>query len=203
MTKAQQAALDKLNPQQQKAAIAHASGKTITAAMREAGYSQRYINADGPKFLQGNPRFIQAVESISLPVLARAVSSAERCIEELAAISYSDIGDLMNFDGERLTMKAFKEMPPAARRAIASIKAKVIPAKDGEATQVMEMEFKLHNKTATLPILANHHKVTNAEVPAASQIHLHFFQPDEARAIIERMRGKGAKRILDVPTEKE
>lgn len=197
MTKQATKALQTLSPLQARYVERYVKTGNSEQSMLEAGYGRGYARGNCSKIL-AIPCIKAAINALMQPVH----SSAERCIEELAAISYSDIGDVMDFDGTRLTMKAFKEMPAAARRAIASVKARIIPSKHKGAPTVTEFEFKMHNKTATLPILANHHKVTNADTPQAAQIHLHFFQPDEAQGILERLAGKGAKRILDVASEK-
>lgn len=91
MTPAARKALDELDPRQRKAAIKHASGASITEAMRHAGYSEKYLNTTGPGFLQGNARFTAAVQAISGPALEKALINADRTIEHLAKLGYADV----------------------------------------------------------------------------------------------------------------
>lgn len=187
-------AMQNLSPQQARYVERYVKTGNSEQSMLEAGYGRGYARGNCSKIL-AIPCIKAAINALMQPVH----SSAQRCIEELAAISYSDIGDVMDFDGTRLTVKSFTEMPASARRAIASVKARVLPSTDDKAPAVTEFEFKLHNKTPALALLANHHKLINTALsPPSDQVHLHFYSVDEAKEFIERRNGAKRPRIIDL-----
>ena len=85
--------------------------------------------------------------------------NAERVIEELAAIAFSDIGDVFGADGRILPLA---EIPPQARRAIAVYKVRQqTRTRNGRGGEkVMEsvevIAVQLHPKVAALAALARY-----------------------------------------------
>lgn len=200
MTNAAKKALDALDPRQRKAAIKHASGISLPQAMLAAGYSPKYANAAGPTHLKENERFMGAVYAIAGPPLSRAVSNAERCIEEMAALAYSDMADGVSFDGKTLTVKSFDDMPPHFRRCIRKLKAKMLPTSDEPGAPVSEIEIELHGKAPQLRNLAQIHGILDPENKPLT-ININFPAADDAREIMARFSGQKNRRIVDVDAQ--
>lgn len=72
-----------------------------------------------------------------------------RVMEELKALAYTNMSDLMDFDGETLTYKDWKTLPQSVLSAVASVK-QIKNNRDDVTT-----EIKVHNKMDALKTLAS------------------------------------------------
>lgn len=84
-----------------------------------------------------------------------------RTVEELVAVGYSDIGEILDFSGEQVRLRPAREIPARARRALASMKVKRYPERTGTDDEGRPMfetvevtEFRLHPKLEALEKLA-------------------------------------------------
>lgn len=123
----------------------------------------------GPRMM-GNVRIARALELARQQRAARSVTDADTVIKELERIASQDLLDVWEdspaaYEGGEpgpMRLKPLKDWPLEARRAIAGMKIKRVPARvtgDGlvleEAHEVMEIKF--HNKLDALKLLGLHH----------------------------------------------
>jgi phage terminase small subunit len=105
--------------------------------------------------------------------------NGERVIRELARIAFSDIGDVLDFSRPgRVTIRSV--IPADARRALASVKVKRLPATAGQPAAEL-VEFKLHNKLAALEKLGRHLGLFEALPPL--EVLLSALPADAAAAV--------------------
>lgn len=126
------------------------NGNNAAAAARVAGYPESR-SAD----LLKSPS-IQAEMRRTLKILTmRHEVTADRIIEELAAIAFLDIADVLNDDG---TIKPISQIPQKARRAIAGLDIAEIFEREGN-TKILAghlKKFKIHSKEKALELLGKY-----------------------------------------------
>lgn len=122
-----------------------------TQAAKRAGYSERTATQQASRLLT-NANVLAAINGRIEERAARSGSSRERVLEELAAVSHSDIGPIaqaMGFD-------VLANLPEDVRRAISAFKVKDI-IKDG--VTIRTHELRLWDKVAGLRTLREHFEV--------------------------------------------
>lgn len=104
-----------------------------------------------------NPKIKEEIKAARLELARRTKISANRVVQEIAALAMSDQGDLFDeqADSGMPTPKPWSQVSPAARRAIQSVKIKkrVIQNKnnpDDVIEFIEEVEYKLHAKSSEL-----------------------------------------------------
>lgn len=81
----------------------------------------------------------------------------DRVLRELACVALSDIGEILDFSGETPRLRAAKDIPVRARRAIASLKVKRHLEGTGDDARAVEvLEFRLHDKGGALEKAMRH-----------------------------------------------
>jgi len=127
-----------------------------TQAAIRAGYSAKNADKVGPR-LVGKSGVAAAVQAAKAKRSEATGITAEEVIRELRALALSDIGDVIDFEAGTLELRDPKSIPPAARRALASIKVRRAVEKHGDDAGPVELiEFKLYDKIAALRELAMH-----------------------------------------------
>ena len=130
-------------------------GNATQAALR-AGYSPRTAFAQGSALLS-IPAIRAAVAAKRGHLAARNRRTADGVLEELAVIAFSDIGEILDMSGEQPKLRAMRDIPERARRAIAKIKVKrALEGTGKDAREVEITEFSLWSKTDALEKLAKH-----------------------------------------------
>lgn len=117
------------------------------------GKSRTYWGASkaAARLLQ-NDTIKSEIESAQAVYAAKTRTSRLRVVKEVAALAFADPYDLYceAADGSP-TPRPWSEVPPAARKAIASVKVKRRRQKDGDIVwEVEEVEYKFHSKTDAL-----------------------------------------------------
>lgn len=145
-----------MTPKQERFVDEYLIDLNATQAAIRAGYSVRTADRIGPELL-GKTCVKEAIELRKAGLSLKAEISAEEVIKELKHLGFSDIGDVLNFQGDKLCLKAPNEIPESVRRAVSSIKVKRHVEGQGEDARVVEViEFKLCDKIAALRELALH-----------------------------------------------
>lgn len=153
-----------LNPKQQRFASEFLVDMNATQAAIRAGYSERTARQHASD-LMAKPDIQAAITAGKAAVAAAVGASAEQVLNELALIALSDIGEVLDFTGPTLRMRAPCDIPERARRAIASIKIKrQIEGRGDLAHEVEFVEFKLWNKDAALDKLGKYHQLWTERV---------------------------------------
>lgn len=121
------------------------------AAIR-AGYSEETAYSIGGRLLK-NVEVRSAIDLAQSKMAGRNAATAQRTIEELANIAFSDIGELVDFADTVFRIKPGSEIPVWARKAISSVKVRREKVGLGDAP-VEVVEFKLWDKVSALEKLA-------------------------------------------------
>jgi phage terminase small subunit len=122
-------------------------------AARDAGYRTRGKQS-GMEALSRRP-VRAAIEAAIAARSQRARIDADRVIQELEDLALSDIGDIIDFSGPTPRIKAPNEIPERARRAISSMRVKVVKENGAQTAEIIE--FKLYDKSVNLHTLMKHH----------------------------------------------
>ena len=127
-----------------------------TQAAIRAGYSQANADKIGSQLL-GKTRVAGAVRSAMAERSQRTQVTADRVLEALAVIGFSDLWHYQLTDGGR-GIELADDAPESAIRALARIKRKqrTIARKDDQPIVVIETEVTLWDRVAALEKLARH-----------------------------------------------
>lgn len=150
---------DALLVKEQLFVASYLANANATAAAKAAGYSERTAYAKGSDLLK-RPRVAAAIERAKRQITQKFNVNAERVVEEMSVIGFSDVRNYeLDADGN---LKLAAGAPDSAMRAIKRVKRKVrfIPQKDGQPpiTEV-DAEFELWSKDAQLHNLGNYLKL--------------------------------------------
>ena len=119
-----------------------------TQAAIRAGYSPETAYSIGSENLK-KPEIRACIEKAMAERSKRTGINQDRIIMELAKIGLLNPKDLVDFDEATVKEEATEE----DLAAIASVRVKRFPTKDGEGT---EREIKMHDKTKALELLGRH-----------------------------------------------
>lgn len=119
-----------------------------TQAAIRAGYSPETAYSIGSENLK-KPEIRVCIEKAMAERSKRTGINQDRIIMELAKIGLLNPKDLVDFDEATVKEEATEE----DLAAIASVRVKRFPTKDGEGT---EREIKMHDKTKALELLGRH-----------------------------------------------
>lgn len=146
-----------LTPKQERFVQEYLVDLNATQAAERAGYSARTARQTGAENLT-KPDIAAAVQSAMRERSARTQITADEVLAEIAALAFSDLGQILDFTGDDPRLRPAEDIPEAARRAVASIKVRrVVEAGAGEGKREVEVtEFKLWDKLAALEKAARH-----------------------------------------------
>ena len=120
----------------------------ITQAAIRAGYSPKTAYSIGSENLK-KPEIRACIEKAMAERSKRTGINQDRIIMELAKIGLLNPKDLVDFDEATVKEEATEE----DLAAIASVRVKRFPTKDGEG---IEREIKMHDKIKALELLGRH-----------------------------------------------
>lgn len=153
-----------LNEQQERFCREYVISLNATKAAENAGYSAKTANEQGSRLL-ANASVTARIQELLKPRMKRYDITAERVLEELATLAYSDITDFTRFNESGVTMKDSDTLPKRSRRAIA------------EVSQVMNeyggtVKFRLHDKKGALDSLGRYLKLFTDKVEHSGKVTL-------------------------------
>jgi len=163
------------------------------AAARRAGYSERTA---GPISVQlmAKDKISRAIREAMDGRSQRLRISADRVLLELARIAFSDIGRIIDWSGDALTVEPPGRLYDDDRAAISEI---TVISGDRRRERGLAIKVKLHDKQQALMMLARHlrlwgpNAIQNVESPSAT-----------AERIRNMIREKWAKLVAE-PEEEE
>ena len=115
---------------------------------------------EGPRLL-ANPAIAAEVEAAREHYRTAVRVDAERVLREVAAVAFADPADLYEPDPSNQglpTPRPWGDVPPAARKAVASVrvKRKKLKAVGEAAWEIEELEYRTHSKLDALDKLCRH-----------------------------------------------
>ena len=138
----------RLNPRQLRFIEQYMISANAAEAARRAGYSPRSAQQIGINLLT-KPHILAAIAREDEARAARTRITADRVLDELARIAFSDLGRILEWGPEGVNLRGDRDLPAADRAAIAEI----------SVTQIKETaraRIKLHDKQRALDALAKH-----------------------------------------------
>lgn len=129
------------------------NGFNGTQAAIVAGYAPHTAEKTAVRLVR-NERVQELVTELLEPITNRYEITAERTLAHVAQMAYGDIGDVADWDGEKLTLKPKSEMTPEARRMVKKLKmrAKYHPMTDENPQEYydVELEVEMYSKLDAL-----------------------------------------------------
>lgn len=136
-----------------------------TQAAIRAGYSERTAQEQAARLL-GNAIVAAAIQREMEKRTERVHVDADRTLLELAALAYSDITDVAQWDGDTFRLTPSSELSPQARRSIQSIKVRrnrQVQRDETGAWETETIEVKLWDKVAALDKVMRHLRLFPAD----------------------------------------
>lgn len=141
-----------LTPKQQRFVDEYLVDLNGTQAAIRAGYAARSADVTAARLL-GNASVQAAVSAGQAAQQKRTQVTADRLVDELALIAFSDLGQVLDFSGPVPRLRPANEISEAARRALASVKVRrEAGGEDDPPADVVE--FKLWPKLDAIDKLA-------------------------------------------------
>lgn len=132
-----------------------------TRAARDAGYSKRTADVQGPRLL-GNVRVAAAIAKAQEKRAEKTEITKARVLEELAIIAFSDVQNHLTIDPDTGAIKpiSFDKMPKGTSRALEMVREDrtIRESSSGDESSIVNerVSFKLHSKLPALELLAKH-----------------------------------------------
>ena len=127
-----------------------------TQAAIRAGYSANGAKTQAARLLT-NANVQRAIADLRAARTQRLEITADRVLQELALLAFSDIGEVMDFTQAEVRLRLAHAIPENARRALASMKVKRYLEGHGyDAREVEVTEFKFWDKLPALLKLGQH-----------------------------------------------
>lgn len=138
----------KLTPKQQKFINEYMIDLNATQAAIRAGYSQKNAGKIGPELL-GKTRIAQAVAAKQQKLAEKTEVTAERIVQELAKIAFSNMQDYAEWSRRGVVLKDSTDIAPDKAAAVSEL-TETTTESGGS------LKFKLHDKKGALELLGRH-----------------------------------------------
>lgn len=151
-----------------------------TQAAIRAGYSPRNADKIGSELL-GKTRVSDAIKTAMAERSKRTGINQDRILMELAKIALVNPENVVNFDEATIREDAL----PEDLAAVASVKVKRFPTKDGEG---IEREIKFYDKTKALDLAGRHLGMFKDKLELSGGLDTEKTKLDD---LLQQMRGGG------------
>ena len=150
-------AADPLNPRQRLFVEEYVKDFNATQAAIRAGYSPDTAYSIGHENLS-MPDIAAAIALAKAERLKRVHMSADEVLADLAEISRTTFRDLVEWDGDRATLKPSAELTEAQAKAVRRVRIKrtVHRQRGGGETETVETDVELHDAVRTRELIARH-----------------------------------------------
>ena len=146
-----------LTPRETRFVNAYLEGKSPAACLKAANYpvkDKTAINRVFNRLIQDS-RLVAAIEQGQKALMTFGIVNASNIIEELKCIGFSDIGEILDFSGDKPLLKDPATISEAARKSIACMKTRRYVEGSGQNKKEVEVtEFKMWDKVAGLEKLS-------------------------------------------------
>ena len=147
---------EKFNDNQQRFCHEYLIDYNATKAAIRAGYSEKSAEQQGHHLLK-KPQVKAYIEELKTKQLAKIDITAEKVLQELAVIGFSNINDFVDFGENGITIKDHSELPRNLLSAVSEV------SESKGITGHSSVKFKLHDKLNALEKLAKHLKLYDEE----------------------------------------
>lgn len=167
-----------LTPKQQLFVDEYLIDLNATQAAIRAGYSPKNADKIGSELL-GKTRVSDAIKTAMAERSRRTGINQDRILVELAKIALVNPEKVVNFDEATIR----KDALPDDLAAVASVKVKRFPTKDGEG---IEREIKFYDKTKALDLAGRHLGMFKDKVELSGTLETEKNKLDD---LLQQMRG--------------
>jgi phage terminase small subunit len=137
-----------LTPKQARFVEEYLIDLNATDAARRAGYSAKTAEQQGPRLL-GNVGVAAAIQAAISARSARTQVTADRVVEELARLGFSDMREFAEWGAAGVKLRNSDTLPDDAARCVAEVSQTIT---EGGGS----LKFKLHDKKGALELLGRH-----------------------------------------------
>ncbi len=143
-----------LSHKQRRFAAEYVVDFNATRAARVAGYSERSVRSIASSLLT-NINIQREIAAVLDERLAAAGARLERVLFELAAIAFTDFGDVASWDQSGFRLVPSESLPPTIRAAISAVSVRRRTADLSGCREVINerVSIKLHDKVRALELL--------------------------------------------------
>lgn len=169
----------RLNPKQKRFCEEYIVDLNATQAAIRAGYSEKTAGSQAHDLLK-KPEIQTYIAKLQEKRSLRTQITADRVLEELAAIAFSNVTDAVKADKDGLVITDLDELPLATQAAISEISSITRENMHGETSTTARL--KMHDKLGALRPLAQHLGITsdfNVAVHTLAKYGLHLKRDDE------------------------
>lgn len=148
----------KLSPREKAFVDEYLIDLSATKAAIRVGYSERSAHVLGSRLLQ-KPAVREAIEAAMAERSRKTGITADRVLEEIAAVAFSDLGEVIRVDEHgKVYVRELDGLRPEARRALSEVTQVTTESmvEDERVTEKVRLGVKLHNKVAALKLLVDH-----------------------------------------------
>lgn len=163
-----------LTPKQQRFIAEYRKDLNATQAAIRAGYSAKTAYSIGEELLR-KPEIAAAVAEKTQAQLEKADLTAERVLEEIRRLSFSDLRDLFDEAGNLRPIHTLTKEQSACIASLEVVK-KNLTAGDGQMDTVVKL--KVWDKTKSLEMLAKHFALLTEQVKHSGGITITHEVPE-------------------------
>lgn len=147
-----------LNDKQARFVAEYGVDQNGTQAAIRAGYSPKTARSIAHENLT-KPDIREAIAEAEAERFQRLDITADRVLEEMARLAFSDMGVFLRFDADGAAYLDLSALPPGATRLIRKITQEVVFGGEGEGEEgrrVLKTRIELHDKRPALEKLGQH-----------------------------------------------
>jgi len=137
-----------MNARQQKFCDEYLRTGDVTQSAIAAGYSPKTAYSIGSENLK-KPEIFQYLEKFRKDLAQATMITVERVVSELTKVAFSDIGEVMEVEGNELRIKNLSELSANVRACVSEIN-------ETENKYGTRRSVKLHSKLTALDMLMKH-----------------------------------------------
>lgn len=141
-----------MTPKQERFVAEYLIDLNATQAAIRAGYSSKTAASIGEELLR-KPEIGQAVEAGRAKLMAKTNITAERVLQEMGRLAFSDVRNLFNADG---SLKPLHTLTPEDSACIAGLEVIIKNAEAGDGHMDKVHKIKVWDKSKNLENLAKH-----------------------------------------------
>jgi phage terminase small subunit len=139
-----------LNERQKRFCLEYAKDPNASRAARAAGYAEASAGQQAHELLK-NHEIIDHIAKLTEELAGEIEVTAERVIQELAKVGFSDMRDIAHWNENGVSFHASSDLTEAAAASVASVKSIHTTTEDGHDR--ITFEAKQHDKLRALELL--------------------------------------------------
>lgn len=171
-----------LNEKQKRFVEEYLVDLNATQAAIRAGYSAKSAASIGEENLR-KPDIAAAIEAGRSEQQERTQVTADRVLQELASIAFSDLRDVATWDEDGVSLVASSDLSDEAARALREVTARVETFEGDQGTRTTRhLQVKQHDKMRALELLGKHVGLFKDDRLLSGDLQVTLVWPEQAGA---------------------